>query len=190
MNIGIIGNGNVGGTLGKRWASIGHNVVFASRDRASLEEAAKSEVVVAALPWDAAKGVLESLDLKGKVVLDAMNPLLKDRSGLAVDASTSGGQEVARWARGASVVKIFNTTGSNNMADPIYGNSAIAMFYCGDDASAKEIAKRLASELGFEAIDAGPLRNAKLLESLAMLWIWLAFEGRFGREFAFQIARR
>jgi hypothetical protein len=123
-------------------------------------------------------------------VFDAMNPLLPDLSGFAVDAIPSGGEQVAKWAAGASVVKIFNTTGSNNMADPIYNNEPTAMFYCGDDPSAKAVAKRLASELGFDAIDAGPLQNARLLESVAMLWIWLAIKGGIGRDIAFKLMRR
>jgi predicted dinucleotide-binding enzyme len=190
MNIGILGSGNVGGTLGRRWAEIGHNVVFATRDRASMEAAANAEVIVVALPWGAAKGVLESLDLRGKIVFDAMNPLLPDLSGFAVDVTTSSGELVAKWAAGASIVKIFNTTGYNNMADPIYNNEPAAMFYCGDDGSAKAVAKRLASELGFDAIDAGPLQNARLLESLAMLWIWLAVKGGVGPDIAFKLMRR
>lgn len=190
MNIGILGSGNVGGTLGKRWAEIGHSVVFATRDRASIEAAANSEVIVVALPWDAARSVLESLDLRGRIVFDVMNPLLPDLSGFAVGATTSGGEQVAKWAPGASVIKIFNTTGSNNMADPIYNNEPVAMFYCGDDPSAKAVANRLASELGFDPIDAGPLQNARLLESAAMLWIWLALKGGLGRDIAFKLARR
>src|SRR5262249_204109 len=139
---------------------------------------------------EGSREVLQSLDLKGKIVLDAMNPLLPNLAGLATDGKTSGAEQVAQWARGASVVKVFNTTGANNMADPIYGGEATVMFYCGDDAAAKDVARRLASELGFEAIDAGPLKNAGLLESWAMLWIWLAYPGGQGREFAFRIARR
>jgi len=190
MNIGILGNGNVGGTLGKRWADIGHQVVFASRDPASIEGAAKADVVVVALPFEAAREVLEPLDLNGKIVLDATNPLLPNLAGLAVSGTTSAAEQVAQWARGASVVKVFNTTGANNMADPIYNGEAATMFYCGDDAGAKAVAKRLASELGFEAIDAGPLSNARLLEPLAMLWIWLAYPGGQGREMAFKLVRR
>src|SRR5579862_8200346 len=71
MNIGILGSGNVGGTLGRRWQEKGHTVTLASRDRASVEAAAKCEVVLVALPFEAAKDVLESLNLNGKIVLDA-----------------------------------------------------------------------------------------------------------------------
>lgn len=187
MKIGILGNGNVGGTLGKRWAQAGHDIIFATRDRASIEAAAKAEIITVALPFEAAQGVLESLDLKGKILLDAMNPLLPNLAGLSVGTTTSGGEQVAQWARGAKVVKIFNTTGYNNMADPKYQGAATTMFYCGDDAAAKSVAKRLAADLGFDPIDAGPLENARLLEPLAMLWIWLAVKGGIGRDIAFRL---
>lgn len=206
MNIGILGSGNVGGTLGQRWAKLGHHVYFGSREpgkladlvqksgstahAVSLAEAVQAaEVVAVTLPWGVAKGVLESLDLKDKIVLDCMNPLLPDLSGLELGTTTSAGEHVAQWARGAKVVKIFNNTGYNNMADPNYGGGKCAMFYCGD-AQAKEAGKRLAAELGFEPIDAGPLSNSRLLEPLAMLWIWLAYPGGQGREIAFKLMHR
>ena len=179
----------MGGTLGKRWQATGHTVTSSSRDRASIEAAAKADVIVVALPFDAVKEVLESLDLKGKIVLDATNALKPDLSGLLLSDS-SAAEQVSKWARGASVVKIFNTVGANIMADPILKSEPAAMLYCGDDASAKEVAKRLAAELGFEPIDAGPLSNARLLESMAMLWIWLALKGGMGRDFALHLARR
>jgi predicted dinucleotide-binding enzyme len=122
--------------------------------------------------------------------LDATNPLLPDLSGLEYGTTTSGGEKVAEWAKGARVVKIFNTTGYGNMGNPEYDGRAIPMLYCGDDAGAKSVAGRLAAELGFHPIDAGPLSNARLLEPHAMLWIWLAIKGGMGRDFAFQIVRR
>jgi len=96
---------------------------------------------------------------------------------------------VAGWAKGAKVVKIFNTTGFANMADPSYGGEPIEMFYCGDDAEAKHAAAGLARDIGFNPIDAGPLANA-LLEPYALLWIWLALKGGVGREFAFKLVKR
>ena len=190
MNIGIIGNGNVGGTLGERWAKLGHSVAFATRDPATMAGVVKSaDVVVIALPWNATEDVVRSLDLKGKIVFDCTNPLLPDLS-LAVTGNTSGGEQVTEWAAGASVVKIFNTTGANNMADPGYGGAPTAMFYCGGDAKAKAAAAKLSSDLGFDPIDAGPIENARSLEPLAALWIWLAYKGGLGRDFAFRVVKR
>jgi hypothetical protein len=92
---------------------------------------------------------------------------------------------VARWAPGARVVKAFNTTGAGNMADPRFGNEHATMFMCGDDAAAKRTVGTLAEALGFEAVDAGPLRQARLLEPLAMLWISLAYAAGHGPNIAF-----
>src|SRR5205814_267144 len=129
-------------------------------------------------------------DLKGKVLLDCTNPLTRDLSGLEVSGTTSGGEFVAAHAPGARVVKIFNTTGAGNMADPRYGGSGITMLYAGDDAQAKATAARLARDLGFEPIDLGPLTASRLLEPLALAWITLAFRGQLGPDFALTVVRR
>ena len=76
------------------------------------------------------------------------------------------------------------------MANPIYHGQSTPMFYCGEDAGAKQTAVALASQLGFNPIDAGPLTNARLLEPYALLWIWLAVFGGVGRDFSFQIVKR
>jgi 8-hydroxy-5-deazaflavin:NADPH oxidoreductase len=210
MKIGIIGSGNVGGALGKGWARKGHSVLFGVRDKndeslklllkeaganakpASVQEAAAfGEVVVFATPWAAAQDAIRAVgDLKGKIVFDCTNPLKPDLSGLQIGQSTSAGEQVANWASGAKVVKVFNTTGANNMEHSRYPEGAPVMFYCGDDTSAKKTAAQLASDLGFEPIDAGGLTSARLLEPLAMLWIHLAYAGGLGRDFAFRIMRR
>ena len=209
MKIAVIGAGSVGGTLGRRWAELGHEVTFglrhdpdeemrklidASRGRirtASVKDAAQgAEVVVLATPWGAVKDALKSAGpLDGKVLLDATNPLA---AGLTLDVGPKGesaAERVAALAPGARVVKVFNTTGYNNMANPTYGGEPTVMFYAGDDAAAKNVAKQLASELGFDVVDAGPLTRARQLENLAMLWIALAMGG-MGREIAFKLVRR
>jgi 8-hydroxy-5-deazaflavin:NADPH oxidoreductase len=208
MRIAIIGMGNVGGALGGRWAAAGHEVVFGARDPkdaktiaeakaakagvASVADAAgKGEVVVLAVPWKAVPDALASAgDLKGKVVLDCTNPLTADLSGLELGTTTSAGEEVARRAPGAQVVKIFNTTGAGNMANPDYGGPKPTMLYAGDDAGAKGVAARLASDIGFDPVDVGPLRAARLLEPFALTWITLAIQQKLGPDFVFQILRR
>jgi 8-hydroxy-5-deazaflavin:NADPH oxidoreductase len=208
MKIAVIGAGSVGGTLARRWAERGHEVtlglrrapdeevrklVDASGGRirtASVKDAAQgAEVVVLATPWGAVKDALSSAGpLDGKVLLDTTNPVAP---GLTLDVGPNGesaGERVAALAPGARVVKVFNTTGNNNMANPVYGGEPTVMFYAGDDAAAKDVAKKLASDLGFYAVDAGPLVRARQLENLAMLWITLAVG--LGREIAFKLVRR
>jgi predicted dinucleotide-binding enzyme len=76
------------------------------------------------------------------------------------------------------------------VAEPVYGGAAIQMFCCGDDAGAKKTAAQLVSVTESEPIDAGPLANARLLETSAMLWVWLALKGGMGVDFAFQLLKR
>jgi 8-hydroxy-5-deazaflavin:NADPH oxidoreductase len=210
MKIAIIGAGNVGGTLGKGWAKRGHEVIFGVRDAADpkLKEllaaaggkaraaavknaAASAEVVTLTVPWNAAQDALKNVgDLGGKILLDCTNPLKPDLSGLTHGHTTSGGEQVAAWAPGARVVKIFNTTGAANMGNPVYPEGASMMLYCGDDLPAKTIAAQLAGDLGFEAFDAGPLAEARLLEPFALVWIHLAVFQKMGTGFAFRLMRR
>jgi len=208
VNIGIIGSGNVGGTLGKRWAANGHRVVFSSRAPEKLqplveeaghaaraasptEAAASSDVVLVATPWPATEEALKSAgDLTGKIVVDATNPLLPSLDGLSTGCTDSAGEQVARWAPGAKVVKALNTVGANVMADPKFPERRVAMFYCGDDASAKKTVAGLIGELGFEPLDAGPLTQARLLEPFALLWITLALKHGYGRDIGFEFLRR
>lgn len=210
MKIGIIGSGNVGGTLGTRWAQAGHEVTFGSRNpggndmrqlaakaggsarAASFKDTAKaSDLLLLATPWPVTRSVLEGLgDLAGKALIDATNPLLPNLAGLECGTTTSGAEQVAGWARGPAVVKAFNTVGFNIMANPAFEAGRPVMFYCGDDLAAKQVVRPLVDELGFEPVDAGPLSQARLLEPLALLWISLAYAQGQGREIAFKLLRR
>jgi 8-hydroxy-5-deazaflavin:NADPH oxidoreductase len=207
MKIGILGCGNVGGTLGDRWRQRGHEVLFGVRNPSdpkarnlakelnarigtTAEAAAFGDVVVLAVPWHAAEEAIKSAgNLSGKILLDCTNPVTKWPE-VEIGGELSGGERVARWAAGASVVKIFNTTGCLNMANPKYGSDAVTMFYAGDDASAKSAAHQLAADLGFEPLDAGPSANSKYLEMLAGFWGTLAFRQNLGLEIGFRLLRR
>lgn len=210
MKLGIIGSGNVGGTLGLRWAQLGHTVVFGVKDpqadkihelitragpnacAGTLQEAiTASEIIVLATPWEAAQGIFESTKgWDGKIIVDATNPLLPQLAGLLLGTTTSAAEAIGQWAPQARVVKAFNTVGANIMANPDFGTHKVALFYCGDDKLAKEQVHQLATSLGFDALDAGPLTQARLLEPFAMLWISLAYAAGFGRGIGFQFLRR
>lgn len=214
MRIAVIGAGNVGGTLGRRWAQLGHDVVFGMRDPeggaakvkggAALPERARvatiadavrdAEVVLLATPWSAVRGALAEAGgndgaLDGKTVLDATNPLGAGLAVLTGARGEAGAEQIQAWVPNARVVKVFNTTGFGNMQDPTYDAAASVMFYAGEDGGAKEHARRLASDLGFEAVDAGGLVRARELEHLAVLWISLSMGG-LGRNIAFRLVRR
>jgi NADPH-dependent F420 reductase len=214
MKVAVIGAGNVGGTLGKRWARAGHEVSFGARDpaeakvvalvrecgpsaRAALvpEAVRQAAVVALSVPWENARDALAAAgDLRGRILIDATNPVPLTpeglRQGFVIGHTTSGGEEIARWAPGARVVKAFNTTGWQNMANPLYGSEGLSMLLCGDDAEAKKVVADLARQLGFEALDVGPLRSARYLEAVAMLWIEMAVLQGFGTNFGFRVVKR
>ncbi len=209
MKISIIGAGNVGSTLGEAWAKTGHDIFFGVRhpnddktrqlvqslgNKAQAgtvaEAAAFGQVIVLATPWPATEAAIRAAgDLRGKTVIDCTNPLRPDVSGLEVGFTTSGTEQVAQWAKGAKTFKAFNTTGSNNMADPVINGIPTVMFVCGDDEVTKTLVMQLAADIGFAAVDAGQLEQARLLEPWAMLWISLAFPGGMGRDFGFALLR-
>jgi predicted dinucleotide-binding enzyme len=132
-------------------------------------------------------------DLAGKIVIDCTNPLRMGATGLELEIghSTSGGERVAGWAQGASVFKTLNQTGFEIMGDAeAFGPPAPVMFVAGDDEAAKPRVMDLVRDLGFEAVDAGPLTGARLLEGIAMLWIHMAINRKAGRQQAFAQVRR
>ena len=207
MKIAVVGAGNVGKALGSGWAGKGHAVVYGVRDPGSpkladidrartpvlsvAQAAAEADVVVLATPWAATQDAVAACgSLAGKVVLDTTNPISAGFSGMDRPEGKSGGELVAGWAVGAKVVKVFNTTGFNNMANPVYGDARSMMLYCGEDAGAKDVARQLCADLGFDPVDAGPMENARYTEALAWVWIWLAIKGGQGRDMAFTMAKR
>ena len=209
MKLAVIGTGSVGGTLGRRWAEAGHDVAFGARDArdpaakallgkitgkarvVSVAEAARgAEVVVLATPFTAnAAAIAAAGDLRGKIVIDVTNPIGPNLT-LAVGFNSSGAEEVARLAPGARVFKAMNQVGFEVMEDPKFDAGKPVMFVAGDDPAGKKIVLDLVSELGFEAIDAGELAIARLIEPYATLWIHLMARRNQGRSFAFSLLRR
>lgn len=204
MNIGIIGSGNVGSALGQRWAEKGHAILFGARDlnsdkaKAALanirgarfgsirDAAAFGEAILMAVPGAAALDAVRACgSLRGKAVMDACNWFGERPAGV----TRSLAEAMAEAAPGARVVKAFNTTGANNMLNPRYGAQNADMFICGDDADAKALVAKLARDIGFDVVDAGPLSAALLLESLAQLWVHLARSGA-GRDIAWKLLKR
>lgn len=209
MKLAVIGTGSVGGTLGRRWAELGHVVAFGVRDLkdkdanalvagikgaarlASLRDAVRdAEVVVLATPYAAnAEAIAAAGDLSGKILIDVTNPIGANLT-LAIGFDSSGAEEVARLAPRAHVYKAMNQVGFEVMADPAFAAGKPVMFVAGGDGAGKQVVLDLVSALGFEAIDAGALDAARLLEPFAMLWIHLMARRKMGRRFAFALLRR
>lgn len=198
MKIGILGTGPMGRLLGAHWAAHRRSVFFGSSDENAgravqlakvvgrntragnyADAATFGEVILLAVAWERGVEVARELApiLAGKIVLDCTNaPTLEDLA--AISAHGSLAQDIAQAAPGAIVVKAFNATPAEQIrvskGDSFTIFDKPTMFYCGDDASANQVAHGLADEIGFEPVNAGPLKNARYLEAIGGFAIYLA----------------
>ena len=181
MNIGIVGSGNVGATVGRAWARAGHSVLFSfSRSREKLDglaretggragtpadAAAFGEVVLLSPPWSLVDDALdEAGPLSGRIVIDTTNPYLHGSLALAHYGETSAAEEIASRVPQARLVKAYNTLPALLLMAGGEGDRRLAMFMAGDDQEAKRVVARLISDSGFDPVDAGPLVRARELE--------------------------
>lgn len=205
MNIAIIGAGNVGGALAKGFHKAGHKIYIGSKENTSdktkklLEEnpsfalcsisdaAEKSEVIVIAAVPDSVRAIAESLgNVKDKIIIDTMNSVFKKPEGFnnTTDA-------LLNLTNCKDIVKCFNSTGFENMVNPVYNGTGLDMFTAGDSIRGKQIAIKLSKEIGFEnCFDFGGSDKFDLLEQFAMCWINLAIMQKQGRDIAIKIIRR
>ncbi len=205
FRIAVLGAGNVGGALGRIWLGKGHKITFGVPDpqktkrqivagaqvARNQEAAAEADIVVLSVPWPAAQDAIRNAGhLDDKILIDCTNPLASDLSGLVLGTTTSAGEMVASFAPSSRVVKAFNTIGAGNYGNAQFGTERADGFYCGDHQDAKNLAKQLIAEVGLNPVDVGPLKNARLLEPLAMLWIDLAVNQQQGANHAFKLLRR
>lgn len=203
MNITVVGSGNVGSALVKQLSAAGHQVTLTARDLekaaavvknypgSRVAEAGKAadgaQLIILATPYDNAVAALISLgNLQGKVVVDVTNPLSADYMSLTVSGTTSAAEEIARALPGVTVVKAFNTLFAQVLSDgPQFADGQRAtVFYAGDDNQAKQQVAALAEGLGFHTQDAGGLKNARYLEPLAGLNIYLGYGAGLGTQIA------
>ena len=177
--------GMLGRHLGGSWREAGNLVTFGVRNPedakyarlreteacAGVRDAAReAEVVVLATPWPATQAAIEEAGgLEGKIVIDCINPLKADLSGLELGLDTSAGEKVQAWAKGAKVVKAFNTIGAGNMTPAAKYAVKPVMFICGNDAGAKQTVLALTEQLGLDGRDAGGIEVSRLLEPIALL---------------------
>lgn len=199
MNITILGAGNMGSALAKQFVRAGHKVRIAARnpEKAKAVAAANSGVVFSTVPdalsdssvvvlatgYPDAVPALKSLgSLTGKIVIDITNPLSADFMSLTVGHETSAAEEIAKAVPEAEVVKAFNTVFAQVLAEgPAFANGQTApVFVASDSERAKQATKVLVHSIGFKPVDAGPLRNARYLEPLAGLNIYLGYGAGHG----------
>ena len=203
MKITILGSGNMAAAFVKQLSSAGHQVRVTGRNLAKVTELATqyrgverlepraaaqdADAVIVATPYEAAADALRSVgDLGGKVVIDITNPLTPDYMGLTIGHSTSAAEQIAQAIPGAEVVKGFNTLFAQVLAAGAdLGDSRKAtVFLASDSERAKQTAKALAESMGFETLDAGPLKNARYLEPLAALNIYFGYGAGMGTSVA------
>lgn len=203
MKITVIGAGNMGSAFVKQLTRAGHQVAVTARNLSkaaqvaaanpgakavpAADAAAGSEVVVLATGYGDAVAALRSVgDLKGKVVIDITNPLTPDYMGLTLGHDTSAAEEIAKAVPGAEVVKAFNTVFAQILAEgaDIGDGRKVTVFIAGDTERGKQTAQVLAESMGFETVDAGGLKNARYLEPLAGLNIYLGYGAGLGTKIA------
>ncbi len=201
MKVLVIGAGNMGSGFVKRFAAADHQVAVTSRSSEKAQALAKEagaqavtsaegakgrDIIVLATPYDQAVDALKSLgDLTNKIIVDATNPLSADFMSLTVGHTTSAAESIAAAVPGANVVKAFNTIFAQVLSQGTqFGESKAPVFIAGDDAQAKDAVTKLAKSIGFDAIDAGNLKNARYLEPLAGLNIYLGYGAGLGTRIA------
>ncbi len=188
--IAVIGTGNVGGALGPAFATLGHDIIYGSRQPGRqdvqdlvarttgnavamlpAEAAAAADIVVMATKWADAEVALKSLgDLSGKIILDPNNAVRVDAAGIRhQDVETSCAQLIQSWAPNSMVVKAFNTLSSVTMANPSVAGGPVTIPIAGNDADAKAVIAGLVTGIGFEVVDMGDISAAHAIEQMLIV---------------------
>jgi predicted dinucleotide-binding enzyme len=211
MRIGILGSGLMGGKLGTIFARAGHQVVFSyarseqklkklareakgnARAGTPAEAARNADAVLLAVHWSRVDDVLKQAgSLSGKVIVTCSLPMNADDTALVVAHRSSGAEALARRVRKAHVVSAFGTVPSEVLFD-VFSRRRRArrpsLLYCGDHRGAKRVVRRLIRDVGFDPVDAGPLRIARYMEPFTLLMGQLAYETDAGPEVAYRFDR-
>jgi 8-hydroxy-5-deazaflavin:NADPH oxidoreductase len=211
MRVGILGSGLMGGKLGTLFARAGHEVVFSyARSEEKLKKLAReahrnaragtpreaaqdADALLLAVHWSRMDDVLgQAGDLSDKVLVSCSLPMNADDTELVVAHIASGAEALANKLPKARVVSAFNTVPSEVLFGVFEARrepTRPSLVYCGDDASSKGIAAELIRDVGFDPVDAGPLRIARYTEPFALLVARLAYEGTGGPELAYRFER-
>ncbi len=211
MRVGILGSGLMGGKLGTLFARAGHEVIFSyarseeklkklardahgkARAGSPAEAAHDADALLLALHWSRIEDVLNQAgDLAGKAIVSCSLPMNADDTGLVVAHTASGAEALAKRVPEARIVSAFNTVPSEVLFGVFEARRKAArpsLVYCGDDSSSKSIAAELIRDVGFDPVDAGPLRIARYTEPFGLLVAQLAYEGKGGPELAYRFER-
>lgn len=209
--IAIIGTGDVAGALGPEFAAQGHTIVYGSRNPARDEIRALvartggdasattpaqsvigADIVVMAVPGAVVEAVTGNLgDLTGKIIIDPTNAIDRHAGGyLTLSYDTSSAEVIQGAAPGAHVVKAFNTLNWRTMVDPESSGGPVSIPLVGDNAEAKARVAQLVEGMGLEAIDVGPLRYARHVEGMLLIWIHNRYGAGEGPAFDYYLRKQ
>jgi len=189
--VGIIGNGNVGSALRRGLERAGYEVRAVGEHPGQVNETGRwADVVLLAVPYGAIDDAVAELGdgLSGKTVIDVTNALTDDMQ-LASGCTASGAEALQQKARGAKVVKAFNTQFAQHMDSGAVGGQQLTTFVASDDATAKAQVIEMARDIGFDVVDAGPLQNARLLEPLGYFNIQMGYVLGLGTQIGLKLVR-
>jgi predicted dinucleotide-binding enzyme len=211
MRIGVLGSGLMGGKLGTLFARAGHDVVFSyarseqkltrlareaqgnARAGTPSEAARDADALLLAVHWSRVDDVLKQAgDVSNKVIVTCSLPMNEDDTGLVIAHTSSGAEALAKKVPRARVVAAFGTLPSEVLFDVFDVRRAWdrpSLVYCGDHQGAKDVAATLIRDVGFDPVDAGPLRIARYTEPFSLLIGHLAYECEGGPELAYRFER-
>jgi predicted dinucleotide-binding enzyme len=200
LSIAVLGRGNIGGTLGAKWAAAGHQVVYGVRDPSSSKSRHGSaaagtgakvdtianairfgQVVVVAVPSSAVEETVagHGAVLDGKIVVDATN-----RFGAPVVNNIAA---IAAAAPQAMIYRAFNSIGWENFAEPVVDGEQADLFYCGPEGDSQSVVEKLIADIGLRPVRVGGLETAPLVDNLGSLWVALVRGQHKGRHMAFRL---
>jgi len=215
MRVGILGSGLMGANLGTIFARAGHEVVFSyarsddklkklardagknARAGTPADAAKNADSILLAVHWSRIDDVLKRAgELSGKVIVSCSLPMNAGNTKLILGTTSSGAEKLAKKIPRAHVISAFNTVPSEVLFDVFQAKSKAkrkakrpSLIYCGDNRHAKDVAAELIRDVGFDPVDAGPLRIARYTEPFALLVAQLAYEGESGTELAYRFER-
>jgi predicted dinucleotide-binding enzyme len=187
--VGIVGDGNVGSALARGLTRAGYQVRTVGKSPGEVQDMGTwADVVILAVPYGAIDDAIRELGdgIAGKTLVDVTNALTGDMQ-LASGCTTSGAEAVQQKARAAKVVKAFNTQFASHMDSGVVDGQQLTAFAASDDAEAKAQVIQMARDIGFDAVDAGPLQNARLLEPLGYFNIQLGYALGLGTEIGLRL---
>jgi hypothetical protein len=201
MKIAVLGAKIIGSTLARKWARVGHDVMFGVRSvdnpetqalahelGASVGTAAEAvafgEAVVFAIPGGAMEETIaaNAAALAGKIVIDAANRM----DGGAMNSAAA----FATHAPGAQVYRAFNSLGWENFADPLFGEIQADLLYCGPGGASQAAVEGLIRDVGLRPVRLGDISQVGLVDMVGGLWFALAFGQGMGRNLAFKVLTR